>query len=963
MSDYPTPAPDLTPDNLDSPANVAAPQLRYFQAAFAPEYFAMQNENFRDAAVLAYEYEKRRLAWWKWRLPIVVGLVAVTVLALILWLLLLILGNAASGFFLWLFVIGLLLSIVFAAYCWLTLPRLTYFGRHYRRLVASPLSQSGLVWSDPSTAPPDFPSLRDTFYTLYRNSDDLNSQIKPNMQYETERKKLLLGQLNRLLDPLIAAQLQSAPTPFVARAHADCLDRVTLVAVAASDLTTIQQLCLPPASVEPDKAATEYNRLALEIEDYSGLDTSLLAPPDAAGNGAATTTTVFSIGAAEMSDQGRVAQVVEPVGEVSLIKVAETPVAPPPESTANQTVHQQITQSVNRNLGLVERETERWQANAEREGSFDTNLLAQYKTTNQVVADGYARIVAALEQEVSPALERLTSDTEFYQSQINHAYSEQRQMIEGLRDTALAKLEREHNELWGQREQYHDEMSLAQAELQNLQTHRNQLDSSTDSRFASLRQQLHDLTNRAYSLKPPPHFHSDLNIPATTTSTEAVLHDLAELRADTRFVTRAVNKALDRYATIRFEPLDELGHLERELANSSKWQAVGWLGNFINFRQSGQLLELASDVGNAVSSYTEAVTDFERMNQRWSSLASAIQELGLTSYSNRLEEAQQNLNDLADVLQRLYSSLVQAPHSPEMARPSTFQNLYELSAGLRRELEELGGLAGTISHTQERVANLEAQVSEFDTRLRQNEYEDQRVRQEAATKIADLLSKQDLMLTRLTALSQERQTKIRSHIVALEHERDSRFDELQIGAVLLEDGGEIGEKILQKHLTYTDQLLDKIHQLQQNLEHSLEYIVTEFGQSVVLERCLLGATELYVPVWLCVFEERPLWRKQSVSRTSCYSGLQFVRGFYAGDVKARQSFWKFLFSRQPTTNYHLQADNELNELVQIANLYPPVSPIFNAAGPIATLGIDQLLRAGWLNVWLAPVLRRALPKP
>ena len=961
MSDYPTPSPDLAPDSLDDSATVADPRLRYFQAAFAPEYFAQQDENFRDAAVLAYEYEKRRLAWSRWRLPVGVGLVAVTVLALILWLLLLILGNASNGFFLWLLIIGLLLSIVFAAYCWLTLPHLTYFGRHYRRLVASPLSR-GLIWSDPSTTPPDFPSLRDTFYTLYRDSDDLSSQIKPNMQHETERKKLLLGQLNRLLDPLIATQIQSAPTPFVLRAHADCLDRVTLVAVAAADLPAIQQLCLPSTSVEPDKAAAKYNRLALEIEDYSGLYTILSPTSNTAEDQLANTSKVFSVGAAEMSDQGHVAQVVGPEGEVSLIEVIETSDSPQSEPAANQTVHQQITQSVNRNLGLVERETERWQANAEREGSFDANLLAQYKTTAQVVADGYARIMAALEQEVSPALERLTSDTEFYQSQISHAYSDQRQMFEGLRDTALAKLEREHNELWGQREEYHDEMRLAQAELHNLQTQRNQLDSSTDSRFASLKQQLHDLTNRTYSLKSPPHFHSDLNIPATTTSTEEMLHDLAELRADTRFVTRAVNKALDRYAAIRFEPLDELGHLERELANSSKWQAVGWLGNFINFRQSGQLLELASDVGNAVSGYTEAVTDFERMNQRWSSLASAIQDLGLTSYSNRLEEAQQNLNDLADVLQRLYSSLVQAPHSPEMARPSTFQTLYELSAGLRRELEELGGLAGSISHTQERVANLEAQVSEFDTRLSQNEYEDQRVRQEAATKIADLLAKQDLMQTRLTAMSQERQQKIRSHIVAFQQERDSRLDELQIGALLLKDGGEIGEKILQKHLTYTDQLLDKIHQLQQNLEHSLEYIVTEFGQSVVLERCLLGASELYVPVWLCNFEERPLWRKQPVSRTSCYSGLQLLPGYYAGDVKARQSFWKFLFSRQPTTNYHLQTDNELNELVQTANLYPPANPIFNAAGPIATLGIDQLLRAGWLNVWLAPLLRRALPK-
>ena len=955
MSDYPTPAPDLAPNNLDNSATVADPQLRYFQAAFAPEYFATPDENFRDAAVLAYEYEQRRLVWWQWRLPVGIGLVALTSLSFILWLLLLILGNASSGFFLGLFIIGLLLSLGFAAYCWLTLPRLTYFGRHYRRLVASPLSQSGLVWSDPSTAPPDFPSLRDTFYTLYRESDDLSSQIKPNMQHETERKKLLLGQLNRLLDPLLATQLQSAPTPFVPRSRADCLDRVTLVAVSASDLPSIQSLCLPAASVEPDKAASEYNRLALEIEDYSGLDTIALPASNEAEDPMALSPTSFSIGATEMSDQGQVAQVIEPDGEVSLIEVTATPIT-------SQTVHQQITQSVNRNLGLVERETERWQANAEREGSFDAGLLAQHKTTNQVVADGYARIMTALEQEISPALERLNSDTEFYQSQINHAYTEQRQMIEGLRDTALAKLEREHNELWGQREEYHDEMSLAQAELHNLQTHRNQLDSSTDSRFASLKQQLHDLTNRTYSLKPPPHFRSDLNIPATTTSTEAVLHDLAELRADTRFVTRVVNKALDRYATIHFEPLDELGHLERELANSSKWQAVGWLGNFINFRQSGQLLELASDVGNAVSSYTESVTDFERMNQRWSSLASAIQEMGLTSYSNRLEEAQQNLSDLADVLQSLYSSLVQAPHSPEMARPSTFQNLYELSAGLRRELEELGGLAGTISHTQERVANLEAQVSEFDTRLSQNEYEDQRVRQEAATKIADLLAKQDLMLTRLVAMSQERQAKIRSHIVALEHERDSRFDELRTGAVLLEDGGEIGEKILQKHLTYTDQLLDKIHQLQQSLEHSLEYIVTEFGESVVLERCLLGATELYVPVWLGVFEERPFWRKQSVSRTSCYSGLQFVPGYYAGDVKARQSFWKFLFSRQPTTAYRLQPDHELNELVQTVNLQPPASPTFNATSPVATLGIDQLLRAGWLNNWLAPVLRRALPK-
>jgi hypothetical protein len=137
-------------------------------------------------------------------------------------------------------------------------------------------------------------------------------------------------------------------------------------------------------------------------------------------------------------------------------------------------------------------------------------------------------------------------------------------------------------------------------------------------------------------------------------------------------------------------------------------------------------------------------------------------------------------------------------------------------------------------------------------------------------------------------------------------------------------------------------------------------MVTEFEQSVVLERTLPTACELYVPVWLFEFSERPVWRKVTVHKANCFRSFELT-----GDLtepKARQSFWRFVFSRQPTMLYRLQEDSDLNQLVQATLLRPPSNSNteFGATLPVVTTGIDKLIRSGWLNVWLAPVLRHSI---
>lgn len=950
MSITPTPPSDLSLNTVDTVSS--RDDVRYFQARFSPEQFEFQDETFRDAVIMAHEYEMRRVLWWRTRQPILIALVVITLLSLLLWLIMLITGSGLAGLFLLLFGLGLIASLVFAVYCWISLPRLSYFGRHYRRFVATPLSQDGIVWSDPVKSPPDFPSLRDTFYSLYRNSDDISSQIKPDMREETERKKLLLSQLTRLLAPLMDTKANYGPTPFVPSKKVACLDRVNVVGISDADANKFAEKTLPPESVSSEKQPPSFSQLALDIEDYSGLDSTEFPTGNLNGE---QPDLLLSISAHDLADKPDEGLVPFSLSDVTGESTAEASLSP----ENNQTLHEQITESVTRNLSLVERETERWRDNSEREHSFNQELVSKYKLTEDVVADGYSRIYTALEEEIRPAVEQLRSDTEFYRQQVINLYTGQRAMIETARDNALGKLERERQELEFQRDQRSDELSLVEAELSNLQARRAQLDASTDTRFESLKRQLHDLTNRTYSLTAPKYFQSDLAVPSTYTTAEEVLHGLAELRAETRLAINSANNSLTRYARIHFDPLDELGHLERELAESTKWQATAWLGNLINFRQSGQLLALASEVGESVSTFLEISQDFERMNERWCGLATAIQEMGLASYTARLEEAQQYLVDLNEALQSLYSSLIMAPHSPEMARPSTFQNIYDLAAGLKRELEELGGLAGAISHSQEQTATLDTQVTELENLLRQNESESNRVRNETASQLDEIARKQSSMLTKLDEFNHEREIKMREHIVALEQERDSRLADLQVGASIVKEVGEISEMLLKKHLSRTDNLLDEIHRLQQSLEKSLESIVAEFEQSILLERSMRTACELFVPVWLFEFKERHGLRKQTVIKAACYRSISLLADKTAATDKARQSFWSFFFSRHPVLYYLLEEDAELDELVDVRQLEPPATNDFNQDSAVLSNGIDSLVRVGWINVWLTPIIRQA----
>lgn len=901
--------------------------------AFAPGRFRARltsnvalDDLLEDAAIATYEYERRWRQWWSKRRLVLAALLILTPLLLLLALFFALIGSGAAGTFFVLTVVSLLVLALFLAYCWLTVPRLAAFGRVYRRLVAVPLSKGGTVWCDAAVPAPDFPSLRDNFFALYRDSAATGARTQPDEEVdEISRKKLLIGDLSGMLAPLLDSATDDVSTPFIVNNRTACLDWVRLEGLNEAQVLELTGQSLPH-TIPPDQPVA-FTKLAREVEDYSNPDV---------------------LTGKINSEEVKLEEIIKPSEDSQALEVVATP-AP---------VHRQIATKVDENLGLVRAEIQRWQERADREKAFFAGQVARLREAQQNVQDNYAKVEEALEEEVRPALGQLEIDVNFYQSQIAHFYDAQREVIEGARDAALSKLDRELKELEGYQEERSDEQSLLQAEFKSLNDQRVRLEGSTDSRFETLKSQLAQLTGRTYTIPPPPLFRSNLvpDVNASIGTTEEVLQGLAELRAEARLSINAVNAALNRYARLRFEPLDDLAQLEQELSEGTKWQATRWLGNIINFRQSGQLLALAGEVSDSVGVYLDATGDFERLNTRWCTLEAAIRQLGLVSYANRLGEAQQYLVNLSDAIGSLHSSLAMAPHSPEMARPATFQTLYDLAAGLQRELEELSGLAGNISRAEERLEQLGSELAELAEYIARNKEETERVTQDAAERLNEVNRRQQALEERLDELKQARLGIIRGHIDTFQDQRRAvmtRFD------TATEEAGEPGDtaaKILKKHLSRADRLLEEAVKLRQGLEATIAEIVKEFELGVVGERSVLRPSELFVPVWFFQFQERPVWSQRTLGFATCYYSLNRF-GSRTPEPANLPSLGSFLFTRQPAIRYKLQEDSDLASLVGANNQEYPAGRVGLVPGTL-----ERLVGEGWLSPWLARLLTRLHPR-
>jgi|GEM_PF-1783687 len=873
------------------------------QATAAPQFYrgvmdgsnAFPDDHYLDAAVLHYEYDRRRRGWWEARRWFIYVLTVLAPLLLLVGLVGLIIKAGFAGLLLIGGVVCLVLLLLVLAYSWWTLPRVMSFGRVYRRFVTVPLDRGGLVWNDPVKAVPDFPALRDNFFALYRDSDDLGSKIQPNDDEETDRKKRTLNDLNSLIAPLKNSAVAQSSTPYLEASHALALDKLWLQPLSPNELAATSSRTVP---AHPQPGQTQkLEQLAHEVEDYSGLDE------------------------------------------------LQSNVEPGWNGQQPSTIHNQIAGKVAQNLAMVAGELGRWQERSEREKAFNTGLLAHYDEAVSAVKQGYSVVETALEAEIRPAVQRLEAETAFYRSQVQRYYVGQTEVIENNRDGALAKLEQEHHDLENNQEERLDEQRLLQAELKGLNDQRFRLDNSTNSRFEGLKSQLSDLTDRTYNLPPTPHFRSDLASQPMTGDSEETLRLLAQLRADTRLATSAVNNALNRYARLRFEPLDELGRLRQQIAAGTKWQATAWLGNLINFRQSGQLLALAGEVGDSVGVYLDSINEFERLNNLWCGLESSIRELGLTTYNNQLAEAQRYLEGLEQALTSLHSSLSRAPHSPEMARPSTFQNLYDLAAGLQRELDELGGLAGSIARTQERLSELDAELSQLTGMIEENINETEMVRQEASNRLADVQRKQMGLLAKLDELKTARLQKIRAHIIAHNQTRDTEIAKLETGSNAFQELGDVAGKILQKHLRQSQNLLDEANALRKGLEETIASIVKDFERGTQADRCLRTTSEVFVPAWYFQLSERPIWRKKIIGFASCYSSIRL------SDPPVN-SVWRFALTNRPATFYQLEEDTALETLIQADSMEYP-------AGEVEIPGDtpDWLVNNSWVSPWLVKLHR------
>ncbi len=956
----------LPPDNLQDDNKTVN---------FAPGMFRARltgnvslDDATEDAAILAYEYERRWQQWWSKRRWVMTVLLIIPPVALVLGILLLVLGSGLGGPLLWLALLSLMLLGLFLAYCQFTLPRLGAFGRVYRRVVAVPLSHSGAVWCDAAVPAPDFPSIRDNFFALYRDSAVTGARTQPNEELEDEinRKKWLIGDLSGMLAPLLdSTPDDDAPTPFILANRAACLDRIRMEGLNEAQLNTLLEQSLPPTI--PSGQPTTFTKLAREVEAYSSPELLAKNPPagpkfNLSGNPSSTEQGLEN---AQILEGEAVPPRLDFVAEgvVTALEPSNEKSQPPelePEtrnSKLETPIHHQIAVKVDENLGLVRGEIQRWEERAAKERAFFAGQVARLHESQQVVRTNYDEVETALEEEIRPTVQRLESDAEFYQSQLSRFYDGQREVIEGARDAALGKLGRELHELEGYQEERLDEQSLLQAEFRGLNEQRTRLETSTDGRFESLKNQLAQLTGRSYTIPPPPVFRSNLGLDdavVAPTTTEEVLQGLAELRAEARLSTNAVHAALNRYARLRFEPLDDLAQLEQELADGTKWQATRWLGNIINFRQSGQLLALAGEVSDSVGVYLDATGDFERLNARWCALETAIRDLGLASYANRLGEAQQYLVNLSDAIGSLHSSLAMAPHSPEMARPATFQSLYDLAAGLQRELEELGGLAANISRSEERLDQLGGELAELADYIARNKNETDDVTQEAAERLTEVARRQQMLEDKLTELKVTRLNIVRGHIDTFRDQRTAVMTRFDAAAEDISSVGDSADKILKKHLSRSERLLEEARKLRQGLENTIAAIVEEFEGSVAVERTVLTPSELFVPVWYFQFYERPVWSQRMFGFATCYYSLNRFGSKTPDPANLPSLLFFFLANSQPSTRYKLTEEADLATLVAANQLDYPSGRL-----NLATDSIERLAKDGWLSPWLSWLLNRA----
>ncbi len=905
-------------------------------ATFAPGLYRARitsnvalDDPLEDAAVLSYEYDRRWRRWWSKRRWVGAVLLVLPPLLLLIGLIFSLI-NQNGGIFLWLALLSLIVLLLFGGYCWYTMPRLSAFGRVYRRLVAVPLSKEGTAWCDAAASAPDFPALRDNFFALYRDSVATGARTQPNQpedasEDEILRKKTLVGDLSAMLAPLL--DVEAAPgnvsTPFIHSQRTACLDRLRLEGVTEAQALELAGWSIPYNNDYGQRI--RFSALARAVEEYANPE--LLA---------------FKVDPeADKMIMGRENQ-------------ATAPLAPGEARAALQEAdHRQVAAKMDENLELVRVETGRWQERGAREQAFFAGQLARFKESQQTVRAGYAEVEAALEAEIRPAVQQLESDADFYRRQIAFFYDKQREVIEGARDAALGKLSRELHELEGYQDERLDEQSLLQAEFKGLNDQRLRLETSTDSRFETLKNQLSQLTGRTYAVPPPPVFRSNLPVDpaATEMTTEEVLQGLAELRAESRLSINAVNSAINRYARLRFDPLDDLGQLEQELADGTKWQATRWLGNIINFRQSGQLLALAGEVSDAVGVYLDATGDFERLNGRWCNLEAAVRQLGLVSYANRLGEAQQYLVNLADVVGSLHSNLAMAPHSPEMARPATFQNLYDLAAGLQRELEELGGLAGNITRAEERLDQLAGELAELAEYIARNKDETERVTNEAANRLSEVTRKQQSLEAKLAELKDSRVEIIRGHIETFRDQSSGVMNRLDEAAEEVEQARITTDKILKKHLSRAERLLEEVQKLRRILEGTISEIVTDFEQSVVSNRMMRQPSELFVPIWFFQFLERPLWKQRMIGYATCYYSLKRF-GSKTPEPNNLSSLVSFMFKPTSSLRYKLEEDAEVMKLLNVQHLDYPAGRIILVPGTI-----QRLSNEGWLSPWLSRLIK------
>jgi hypothetical protein len=894
-----------------APHTPASGSLTTVERPNAPQGFRVHlggspppSDSEQDASVLAFELDRRRQAWWRWRKFFFIGLPGLAVIFFLVSLMGLVWGWAGTTF--WIFFILLVATGLFYLYCWLTLPRVMSYGRAYRRLVSIPLARGGIVWCDAATPAPNFPALRDSFFTLYQDSAGFSERAQPVTNAEdTVRKKQALHDLSSILKPVLNNKAESYQTPFIGRDRAGVLDRIELEPLDWNQIGEMANRSLP-LGMQHINNPLELQRFTHDVEQYATMK---------ADNSTA-----------------------------AIVQVNEATAAP---------LHRQIAVRINENFGLVGTEIDRWREQFRREREFYNGVQTRYQEADERIKTAFDRSIVSLEEEIAPATAQLNANVEFYRLQITAFYEQQKQVVETRRDAALGKLDRERQELDRTLDERRDEQALAQAEFKSLNDQRLRLETSTDNRFESLKGQLNELVRKNYSLPPVPFFRSDYGEEASASTAQEAMDQLAELRAETRLTTNAVNNALNRFARLRFEPLDEMARLEEQIHNASKWQATSYLGNLINFKQSGQLLALAGEVSEAAGVYLDAVADFERLNRRWCALEISIRQLSLTSYANRLQEAQEYLTGLSQVAGQLHSSLLSATHNPEMARPTTFQNIYELATGLQRELEELGALASAITNTEDRLNELNNEIAGLQEQLEQNHNETERIRTDASIKLYEISQKTKQISEKIAELAAARTQRIRAHIDELGMQRGDVLKTTKTGATELGYTIEITEQILKRHLERSDRLLERARKLHQGLETNLASIVQDFQNSVFGGRNVEAASELFVPVWYFQFKDRPVWKQRVYGFAGCYTNFE-PAPVVAAD---RHSLWRFVATDRPAVYYRLKEDTNLSNLVGAQNLDYPAGKVETATDVMETLANENLL-----NRWLVKLTRFATVK-